>query len=166
MTLRVGLGLDVHPFTAGRPLVLGGVRVPHAQGLAGHSDADVLAHAIGDALLGASAAGDLGTHFPSSDPAWAGASSLVMLERIADLLARDGWSVVNIDAVIVAQGPRLAPHIAAMRERLAACLRIDAGRIGVKATTTDRLGSIGRGEGIAAEAVALIEQAPAGPSRA
>jgi 2-C-methyl-D-erythritol 2,4-cyclodiphosphate synthase len=166
MTLRVGLGLDVHPFAAGRPLVLGGVRVPHAQGLAGHSDADVLAHAIGDALLGAAASGDLGTHFPSSDPAWAGASSLVMLERIADLLARDGWRVVNIDAVIVAQGPRLAPHVSAMRERLAACLRIDAGRISVKATTTDRLGSIGRGEGIAAEAVALIEQVPAAPPRA
>jgi 2-C-methyl-D-erythritol 2,4-cyclodiphosphate synthase len=157
--IRIGTGVDVHSFTTGRPLVVGGVMIPHAAGLAGHSDADVLAHAIADALLGAAALGDLGAHFPSTDPALAGMSSLVILSRVRDLLASHGWHIGNIDAVVIAESPRLAPHLPAMTTALGAALGVESGQISVKATTTDRLGSLGRGEGIAAQAVALIESA-------
>ena len=159
--MRVGLGFDVHPFAAGRPLVLGGIAIPHAQGLAGHSDADVVAHAVADALLGAAALGDLGAHFPSSDPTLRGISSLVLLGRVAALLAGAGYRVVNVDAVVVAEIPRLAPHLPAMAEALAGALGLDAGQVSVKATSTDRLGSLGRGEGIGAQAVALVDGAAA-----
>ena len=161
--MRVGTGVDVHPFAPGRPLVLGGVVIPHDRGLAGHSDADVLAHAIADALLGAAALGDLGAHFPSSDPTLSGLSSLVILRRVGALLAAGGWRIANIDAVVIAESPRLAPHLPAMVAALAGALEVEPGQVSVKATTTDRLGSLGRGEGVAAQAVALIEGAGPAP---
>lgn len=153
---RVGQGFDVHAFAEGRPLILGGVRIEHARGLAGHSDADVLAHAIADALLGAARLGDIGQHFPDTDPAYAGADSLRLLAHVTRLLADQGWGIVNVDATIIAQAPRMAPHIPAMGENLARAMEIPAQRVNVKATTTERLGFTGRGEGIAAQAVALI----------
>lgn len=158
MKVRVGIGYDVHPFVADRPLVLGGVVVPSAHGLAGHSDADALAHAVADALLGALALGDLGTHFPDTDPAYAGASSLGLLARVCDLVQERGWSVGNVDATIVTEEPKLAPHVAAMREGLAGALRVEAGSVSVKATRHERLGAFGRGEGLAAMAVVLVHR--------
>jgi len=154
---RVGLGYDVHRVAAGRPLVLGGVRLESAWGLEGHSDADVVSHAIGDALLGAAALGDLGEHFPPGDPRWKDASSLDLLARIAALLAAAGARVLNVDAMVAAEAPRLAPHRAAMCANVARALGIDAARVSIKATTNERLGAIGRGEGVAAMAVALVE---------
>jgi 2-C-methyl-D-erythritol 2,4-cyclodiphosphate synthase len=157
--MRIGLGFDAHRLVPGRPLVLGGVTIPHHLGLLGHSDADVLAHAIGDALLGAAAAGDLGTHFPDSDPAYKNISSLLLLEKIAALVIARGFRPVNVDATIVAEKPRLAPHIPAMKANLAAALGLPPEAVNVKATTTEQMGFAGRGEGLAAYAVALVEKA-------
>ncbi len=154
--MRVGQGFDVHAFAPERPLVLGGVRIPHDLGLAGHSDADVLIHAICDALLGAAGLGDIGRHFPDDDPAFAGADSCDLLARVRELTAEAGWRVVNVDATVIAQKPRLAPHVPAMRARLASALGIEETAINIKATTTEYLGFTGRGEGIAAMAVALL----------
>jgi 2-C-methyl-D-erythritol 2,4-cyclodiphosphate synthase len=158
MSARAGIGYDVHARAAGRPLVLGGVRFESPWGLAGHSDADVLLHAIGDALLGALALGDLGDHFPPGDPRWKDASSLDLLARIAALLAARGARVVNVDAMVVAEAPKLAPARAAMRDNIARTLGIEVARVSVKATTHEGLGAVGRGEGIAAWAVAMVEE--------
>ena len=154
--MRVGLGYDAHRLVAGRPLILGGVEIPHAQGLLGHSDADVLAHAIGDALLGAVGAGDLGTHFPDKDPAFKDISSLTLLERIMRIVRDRGFQPVNVDATIVAQEPRLAPHIPLMQAKLAPILGLTPAEVNVKATTTEHMGFAGRGEGIAAYAAVLV----------
>lgn len=156
--MRIGQGYDVHALVAGRALVLGGVRIPHARGLAGHSDADVLAHAVGDALLGALGEGDLGTHFPSSDPRWKDASGALLLGEILQRVARAGFILANVDATLVAQEPRLAPHQTQIREGLAKQLGVEAARVNVKLKSTDGLGAIGRGEGIAAQAVVLLEE--------
>ncbi len=157
--MRVGQGFDVHAFAEGRKLVLGGVDIPYERGLAGHSDADVLIHALCDALLGAAALGDIGMHFPDTDPAYKGADSRVLLREVARKLAADGWRIVNVDTTIVAQAPRLAPHGPAMLANLAADLGLALSAVSVKATTTEKLGFTGRGEGIAAQAIALIERA-------
>lgn len=154
--LRVGQGLDVHPFAEGRPLVLAGVDVPSHRGLAGHSDADVVAHAVADALLGAAALGDLGQRFGTDDPELAGADSLAMLRAVVADLAAAGWRPGNLDLTVVAQQPRLAPHREQMRANLAGALGIGQEAVSVKATTTDHLGSIGRGEGIACWAVCAV----------
>ncbi|MCS7051468.1 MAG: 2-C-methyl-D-erythritol 2,4-cyclodiphosphate synthase [Thermomicrobium sp.] len=156
--IRVGIGYDVHPLVAGRRLVLGGVDIPADVGLAGHSDADVLAHAIGDAVLGAAGLGDLGTHFPPDDERWRDVSSLVLLERIRDLVQRERWRVTYVDAVVIAESPRIAPYRVQMVERLASALGIERTQVSLKATTNERLGFIGRGEGIAALAVATLER--------
>lgn len=153
---RVGIGFDAHPLTAGRRLVLGGVAIPHPLGLAGHSDGDVLVHAIMDALLGAAALGDKGVHFPSNDPQYRDISSLVLLAKVADLLRGEGWRICNVDATMLAQKPRLGPFLQAMREQTGATLAVPPGRIGIKVTTTDYLGFVGREEGIAACAVAAL----------
>jgi len=163
VTARVGLGFDVHPFTTGRPLVLGGVTIEGAAGLAGHSDADVVAHAVADALLGAAGMPDLGTLFPASDDEHAGASSLGFLQGVATRLRADGWIIVNIDVVIAAETPRLAPHLAAMAANLACALAAayhddDVVPVSVKPKRAEGLGAIGRAEGIAAWAVALVER--------
>ncbi len=157
--MRIGQGFDVHALVLGRKLIVGGVDIPHDKGLLGHSDADVLLHAITDALLGAAALGDIGRHFPDTDERWRGADSRVLLRATAGLLAQAGWRVVNVDATIIAQAPKMAPHIAAMVDNIAADLQVAGGDVNVKAKTTERLGFTGRGEGIAAEAVALIERA-------
>ena len=159
MTMRIGTGFDVHALVPGRRLVLGGVDVPHDRGLDGHSDADVLIHAIGDAILGALALGDLGRHFPDTDPRWKGADSRALLRRIAGMMEERGYAIGNVDATIVAQAPKLAPHVAAIRANIAADLGCPLDDVSVKATTTERLGFTGRGEGIAAEAVVLLESA-------
>ncbi len=156
--VRVGCGYDVHRLTPDRPLILGGVAIPFALGLAGHSDADVLSHAIGDALLGAVGAGDLGRHFPDSDPKFKGISSLLLLEQIMALVRQRGYRVGNVDATIVAQAPKLAPHIPAMIKRLAPILGLEAAAVNIKATTTEGLGFTGEGKGIAAYAVVLVER--------
>jgi 2-C-methyl-D-erythritol 2,4-cyclodiphosphate synthase len=157
-TLRIGLGYDVHAFVADRPLVLGGVTVPHEAGLQGHSDADVLVHALMDAILGALREGDIGRLFPDTDPAFAGASSVGLLRRVAELTAVSGYRLVDADTVIVAERPRLAPYRERMREAIAEALGVSVECIGVKATTTEGLGFAGRGEGIAAHAVVLLER--------
>lgn len=154
--MRAGIGYDVHRLTAGRPLVLGGIRVPFDRGLEGHSDADVLVHAIVDAMLGALALGDIGQHFPDSDPRWKDASSLVFLEHARKLLAERGYRVVNVDAVILAQRPKLAAFLPQMAEQIARTLHLETGEVSVKATTTEGLGFVGREEGMAAQAVVLI----------
>ena len=154
--MRAGIGYDVHRLTAGRPLVLGGIRVPFDRGLEGHSDADVLVHAIVDAMLGALALGDIGQHFPDSDPRWKDASSLVFLEHARKLLAERGYRVVNVDAVILAQRPKLAAFLPQMAEQIARTLYLETGEVSVKATTTEGLGFVGREEGMAAQAVVLI----------
>lgn len=156
--LRIGHGFDVHAFAEGRRLVLGGVDIAHDRGLAGHSDADVLAHALMDALLGALRADDIGTLFPDTDPAYEGADSLVLLARVADLAREQGWRIGDCDCTIAAQAPKLASHRQAMRENLAHAMGVDVACVGVKATTTERLGFVGREEGIAAWAVALLER--------
>jgi 2-C-methyl-D-erythritol 2,4-cyclodiphosphate synthase len=156
--MLIGQGFDAHRFAAGRPLILGGVQVPHDQGMEAHSDGDVLIHALCDALLGAAGLGDIGRHFPDSDPAYAGIDSRVLLRRVmADLKGR-GLRVHNADLTVIAQRPRLSPHIAAMREILATDLGCDPARVNVKATTTERMGFTGRGEGIAALAVVLLSE--------
>jgi 2-C-methyl-D-erythritol 2,4-cyclodiphosphate synthase len=154
--IRVGLGYDIHRLTEGRRLVLGGVPIDWERGLLGHSDADALSHAIIDALLGAAALGDIGRHFPDSDERWRGADSIALLAHTVDLLAGHGYEVGNVDSVVVAEAPRLAPHIPAMRARLAEALGVDVESVSVKATTDEGLGPVGRREAIAARAVALI----------
>lgn len=156
--LRVGHGYDVHRLVEGRALILGGVTVPFDRGLLGHSDADVLTHAVMDALLGAAALGDIGKLFPDSDAAYAGADSIALLERVTALLRKHGWQVGNVDATVVAQTPKLAPYIPEMRRRLAEAMGLDVDCVSVKATTEERLGFTGSGEGMAAHAVALIER--------
>jgi 2-C-methyl-D-erythritol 2,4-cyclodiphosphate synthase len=155
--MRVGTGFDVHQFEVGRRLVLGGVELPWDMGLRGHSDADVVTHALMDALLGAAALGDLGSHFPDTDPAFRDADSLELLTRVAELVRTQRLRLANVDVTIVAQVPRLQPYIPAMRERLAQALGLSVGQVSVKATTADHLGPVGRGEAIAAQAVALLE---------
>ncbi len=155
--MRVGQGFDVHRLVPGRRLVIGGVEIPYAKGLLGHSDADVLLHAICDALLGAAALGDIGRHFPESDPKLEGIDSRELLRRVAQLLEESGFEVANVDATIVAQAPRMAPHIPQMVSNIAVDLGIPPGCVNVKATTTEELGFTGRGEGIAAQAVCLLE---------
>ena len=157
MSMRVGLGFDAHPLVSGRPLILGGVEVPFDKGLSGHSDGDVVVHALMDALLGAAALGDKGVHFPSSDPSIKGISSLLLLKRTASLVSARRWRVVNVDATILAQRPRLGPYIGSMRENLAQALGTDQADVSIKATTTDHMGFAGRGEGLAVYAVALLE---------
>lgn len=156
--LRVGHGYDVHRLVEGRALILGGVTVPFDRGLLGHSDADVLTHAVMDALLGAAALGDIGKLFPDSDAAYAGADSIALLERVTALLREHGWQVGNVDATVVAQAPKLAPYVPDMRRRLAEAMGLDVDCVSVKATTEERLGFTGSGEGMAAHAVALIER--------
>lgn len=163
MTARIGTGFDVHALVAGRALILGGVTIPHSRGLLGHSDADVLLHAIADALLGALALGDIGRHFPDSDAAYAGADSRALLRRVMDLVASRGYELGNVDATIVAQAPRVSPFVDAMRANIAADLRCAVDRVSVKATTTERLGFTGREEGIAAQAVVLVVPATGAP---
>lgn len=158
--LRVGIGFDAHAFADGRRLVLAGVEVPHDRGLAGHSDADLVAHAVTDALLGAAGGGDIGELFPSDDPALAGAASVELLARAWAGPRADGWEIVNVDAIVIAQAPRLAPHREAMRTNLAVALGVDRERVTVRASTTDHLGFTGRGEGAACQAVALLRRPP------
>lgn len=157
--MRAGIGYDIHRLEDGRPLILGGVEIPGGTGLAGHSDADVLLHAIIDALLGASGLGDIGQHFPPDDPNWRDASSLDLLARTLALVRDAGYALGNVDATVIAERPRLSPYIPAMRQRIAEALGIEAGRVNVKATTHEGIGALGRGEGIAAMAVVLLREA-------
>ena len=158
MTFRIGHGYDVHKLVEGRRLILGGVEIPHTLGLLGHSDADVLTHALMDALLGAAALGDIGHLFPDSDPAYAGADSLKLLEAVMERIRAAGYAVSNVDCTVLAQAPKLAPHIRTMRERLADAMGVDVEQISVKATTEEGLGFTGAREGIAAHSVALLEK--------
>ena len=157
--MRIGHGYDVHRFGPGDAVILGGVRIPHDRGLVAHSDGDVLIHAICDALLGAIGQGDIGRHFPDSDPANAGVDSRLLLRQVMQLVSAGGWVLANLDSTLVAEAPKMAPHIPAMRVHLAADLGAAEGRVNVKATTTEKLGFTGRGEGIAAHAVVLLEAA-------
>ncbi len=157
MSFRMGQGLDVHAFTDGDHVMLCGVRLPHDRGLAAHSDGDVAIHALCDALLGASALGDIGQHFPPGDEQWRDADSSVLLEKVRDLLAGQGWQLVNLDLTIVCESPKITPHVKAMRESLARTLGVPVGGVSVKSTTTEKLGFCGRGEGIAVLAVVLIQ---------
>ncbi len=154
--LRIGEGWDSHALVAGRPLVLGGVTVPHSHGLLGHSDADALLHAITDALLGAAGLGDIGRHFPDTDPAFKGADSIALLKAAAALVQGAGCAIVNIDSTVVAQAPKLAPHIAAMRERIGAALELPIDRVNVKAKTAEQMGPVGEGRAIEARAICLL----------
>ena len=154
--LRIGEGWDTHQLVSGRPLVLGGVTVPHAHGLLGHSDADALLHAITDALLGAAGLGDIGRHFPDTDERFKGADSVVLLQEAVRRVAAEGWAVVNIDSTIVAQAPKMAPHIPAMRERIAAALGLAPACVNVKAKTAEKMGPVGEGRAIEARAVCLL----------
>lgn len=156
--MRIGHGYDVHRLTEGRKLILGGVEIPYEKGLLGHSDADVLTHAVMDALLGAAALGDIGKHFPDTDQAYAGADSLKLLERVVELLREKNWAVGNVDATILAQKPKLAPHIPQMVQNLAAKMGVEPEQVNVKATTEEKLGFTGSGEGMAAHAVCLLEK--------
>ena len=158
MSFRIGTGFDVHALVPGRKLVLGGVHIPHDKGLDGHSDADALIHAIGDAILGALALGDLGRHFPDTDPRWKDADSRKLLRHIVALMTERGYAIGNVDATVIAQAPKMAPHIGRMRQNLAEDLDCTLDDVSVKATTTEHLGFTGRGEGIAATAVVLLEQ--------
>ena len=157
--MRIGHGYDVHRLVEGRRCIIGGVDIPHEKGLLGHSDADVLLHAVMDAVLGAMAAGDIGKLFPDSDAAYKGADSLVLTRRVAEVMVERGYRLGNIDATVIAQAPKLAPHIPAMRERIAEAFGVEVDQISVKATTEERLGFTGSGEGIAAHAVCLLEEA-------
>ena len=156
--MRIGHGYDVHRLVTGRRLVLGGVEIAYDKGLLGHSDADVLLHAISDALLGAAAMGDIGKHFPDTDEKYRGADSLVLLTRVAELLEERGYKVVNVDSTVLAEAPKLAPHIEKMRENISRALGVDIDAVSVKATTEERLGFTGKGQGIAAHAVCLIDK--------
>ncbi|MEB3250416.1 MAG: 2-C-methyl-D-erythritol 2,4-cyclodiphosphate synthase [Merismopediaceae bacterium] len=155
-TIRIGNGYDIHRLVEGRSLILGGVTIPHHLGLLGHSDADVLTHAIMDALLGALSLGDIGHYFPPTDPQWAGADSLVLLKQVYGLVTDQGWAIGNLDNVIVAEQPKLKPHLETMKKTLAQVLNLDPDQIGIKATTNEKLGPVGREEGIAAYSVALL----------
>ena len=158
--MRVGMGYDVHCFTPERPLVLGGVKIPHDRGLLGHSDADVLVHAVCDALLGAAGMGDIGLHFPDTDEAYKNISSLVLLKRVGKMLFKSGFSIINLDATILAQKPKVAPHRTEMQHNIARALNIAVGLVNIKSTTTEGLGSIGREEGIGAMCIAMIGLKP------
>jgi 2-C-methyl-D-erythritol 2,4-cyclodiphosphate synthase len=160
VVVRTGLGFDVHPFAEGRRLVLGGIQIDHPRGLAGYSDADVLCHAIADALLGAAALGDIGHHFPPDDPRWKDADSRDVLGVVAARVREAGWEIVNVDATVLAEEPRIAPHADMMKSEIAGALSIGPGEVGVKATTMEGLGFVGRREGIAAMAVATIRARP------
>jgi 2-C-methyl-D-erythritol 2,4-cyclodiphosphate synthase len=155
--MRIGIGYDIHPLGKGRKLILGGIEIPHTQGLVGHSDADALVHAVCDAMLGAMGEGDLGRHYPSSDPKFKNISSLVLLEEVSRLLAKKGYRLVNVDTVIIAQAPRLGPHLATMAARMAEVLKVDRATVNVKVKSGEHLDAIGREEAIAAQAVCLIE---------
>ena len=157
---RIGQGFDVHRLVAGRPLIIGGVRIDYERGLLGHSDADVLLHAITDALLGASGLGDIGRHFPDTEPEFAGADSIALLSVAATKVRVQGYAIQNIDATIIAQAPRMAPYIQAMEEKISTCLGIDSDAVNIKAKTTEGLGFAGRGEGVAAQAIALLQKTP------
>ncbi|MHC0064469.1 2-C-methyl-D-erythritol 2,4-cyclodiphosphate synthase [Nostoc sp. UIC 10890] len=154
--IRIGNGYDIHRLVSDRALILGGIQIPHELGLLGHSDADVLTHAIMDAMLGALSLGDIGHYFPPSDPQWAGADSLVLLTQVNKLIRDQGWQIGNIDSVVVAERPKLKPHIHNMRDKLAAVLELQPNQIGIKATTNEKLGPVGREEGICAYAVVLL----------
>ncbi|TRV45519.1 MAG: 2-C-methyl-D-erythritol 2,4-cyclodiphosphate synthase [Microcystis panniformis Mp_MB_F_20051200_S9] len=156
MNIRIGNGYDIHRLVTGRPLILGGVEIAHTVGLLGHSDADVLTHAIMDAMLGALSLGDIGHYFPPTDPQWQGANSLKLLEQVNQLIIDKGWQINNIDSVIVAEKPKMKPHLSAMRAKLAATLKINPEQVGIKATTNEQLGPVGREEGIAVYAVVLL----------
>lgn len=158
MTHRIGTGFDAHRLKEGRRLVLGGVEVPHPRGLDGHSDGDCLIHALCDALLGAASLGEIGTLFPSSDPRFEGRSSVLFLEEVGRLLRKRGYRVVNVDATVIAENPRLSPHLSSMREVVSRALKVPLGDVSLKAKSTDGLGPIGHGDGIAAQAVALLEE--------
>jgi 2-C-methyl-D-erythritol 2,4-cyclodiphosphate synthase len=158
MNLRIGNGYDIHQLVSERPLILGGVQIPHHLGLLGHSDADVLTHAIMDAMLGALSLGDIGHYFPPTDPQWKGADSLKLLAQVNELIQSKGWQIGNLDSVIVAERPKIKPHISAMRQRLAETLQIEPERIGIKATTNEKLDAVGQEAGIAVYAVALLQQ--------
>ena len=157
-SLRIGNGYDVHRLVEGRKLIIGGVDVPHSMGLDGHSDADVLVHALCDALLGAVGAGDIGAYFPDTDPKWKGISSLLLLKEVIRICRQKGFDVANVDSVIVAQKPKLAPHLTEMKTNIASAMDVEIDRINIKATTTEKLGFAGREEGISAYAVALLEK--------
>ena len=154
--MRIGKGFDVHQFSEDRPCILGGVVIPHSKGLLGHSDADVLCHAISDALLGALALGDIGTHFPDSDSRYKGADSVVLLQKVMEMIRSRGFELGNLDTTVMAEEPELMPHMLKIRARLAEALQTDISKVSVKATTTEKLGFVGRGEGIAAEAIVLL----------
>ena len=156
MEIRIGNGYDIHRLIQDRPLILGGIEIPHSLGLLGHSDADVLTHAIMDAMLGALSLGDIGHYFPPSDPQWKGANSLVLLEQVHKLIGDQGWSISNLDSTIVAEQPKLKPHLKAMRDRLGEILNLSSDRVSIKATTNEKLGPVGREEGICAYAVVLL----------
>ena len=156
MEIRIGNGYDIHRLTKDKPLILGGIEIPHSLGLLGHSDADVLTHAIMDAMLGALSLGDIGHYFPPSDPQWKGANSLVLLEQVHKLISDQGWSISNLDSTIVAEKPKLKPHLKAMRDRLGEILNLSSDRVSIKATTNEKLGPVGREEGICAYAVVLL----------
>ncbi|MFN8004423.1 MAG: 2-C-methyl-D-erythritol 2,4-cyclodiphosphate synthase [Acidobacteriota bacterium] len=156
---RIGIGNDIHRLVEGRKLILGGVEIPHDKGLLGHSDADSLSHAITDALLGAAGLGDIGTHFSDKDPRWKNADSQMFLQAVCQMLAERGWRIVNIDATILAERPKMMPHIPAMKETLAATMNIEAAQLNLKAKTNEGLDAIGRGEAIGAQAIALLEKA-------
>ncbi|HVT03376.1 MAG TPA: 2-C-methyl-D-erythritol 2,4-cyclodiphosphate synthase [Thermoanaerobaculia bacterium] len=160
MSFRIGQGVDVHPFAEERPLILGGVRISDRGGLAGHSDADAVLHAVVDAILGAIGKGDIGEYFPSTEPRWRGAESRIFIDEAVRLVNEAGGTIENVDITIVAEAPKLAPHRAAMRQSIAALLSIEVDRVNVKATTTEHLGFLGRGEGICALAVALVRIGP------
>lgn len=159
MTFRVGFGSDVHQLVVGRELWLGGIRIEHVKGALGHSDADVLLHAISDALLGAAGLGDIGHHFPDTDVRWRGADSKVLLARVVELLKEKNWTVGNVDSTLLLERPKIKPHIPAMREVIAALLAVDIDAVSIKATTSETLGYVGREEGVCAHAVALIQRA-------
>lgn len=156
--LRVGQGIDVHPLVSGRPCILGGVHIPHDKGLLGHSDADALIHAVIDAVLGAAGKGDIGSYFPPSEAKWKDANSIELLQLAWREVAAEGWRIENLDCTVLAEAPKIAPHISAMKERIASAVGVDPAAIGIKATTTERLGFIGRAEGILAQAVVLLSQ--------
>jgi len=156
MNIRIGNGYDIHQLAPDRALILGGVRIEHERGLLGHSDADVLTHAIMDAMLGALCLGDIGHYFPPSDPQWKGADSILLLQQVNGLIQERGWQIGNLDTVIIAERPKLKPHIPAMRDRLAAALGLERDRVGIKATTNEKLDATGREEGIAVHSVALL----------
>ena len=156
--MRIGMGYDVHKLTENRDLILGGVNIPWEKGLLGHSDADVLVHAVMDALLGAAALGDIGKHFPDTDPAYKGISSILLLKHVGNLLKENGYEIGNIDATIIAQKPKMAPHIPTMRQNMAEALGIDVSQMNVKATTEEGLGFTGKGEGISSQAICLLNE--------